>query len=119
MEKNNMLDTNSKVPLDENVVHRLEDQGNTVIFVAVDTRLVGLLALADTPKPEAKWLVRELKSKNIDVWMISGDNKRTANAMARKLGILPSNAIGGVLPAGKADKVKELQDQVGEIVHWY
>ena len=87
----------------------LEKTGQTLIWVAVDEELIGWVALADTLKPEAAAVVARLHATGIEVWMISGDNSRTAKAVAAQLGI--ENYLGGVLPADKAEKVKELQQQ--------
>jgi Cu+-exporting ATPase len=74
---------------------------------------VGLFSLIDIPRPEASLVVRKLKEMGIDVWMITGDNAKTAEAIASQLGI--SNVMAGVLPADKAAKVSQLQSQ-GKIV---
>ncbi len=91
----------------EATVAELEDAGNTVIWVAVDSRLVGTVALADTPKPEAKGVIRELQKMGMEIWMISGDNERTAAAVGSDLGI--AQVMGGVMPGDKSDKIAELQ----------
>lgn len=89
--------------------HTLEDDGKTVIFVAIDQRPVLLLALADTVKSEAAQSIRALQRMGREVYMLTGDNQRTAHAVARQVGIKPENVVAEVLPSGKSAKVKELQ----------
>jgi Cu+-exporting ATPase len=87
-----------------------EENGNTVVWVVVDGRIAGYVSLADEPRPEAEAVVRQLQQRmGIEVWLVSGDNSRTVHAIAERLGI--DNAIGDVLPGGKADKVRELQER--------
>ena len=68
-----------------------------------------IFAASDPLRPEAIEVVESLRTRGIDVWMLSGDNPSTANAVGRQVGIPPKNIIAGVLPAQKADKVKYLQ----------
>jgi P-type Cu+ transporter len=83
------------------------------MYVAVEGKLAGLLGVADTIKESAKEAVEELHRQNIEVVMMTGDNAKTAGAVARKLGI--DKVFADVLPEQKAEKVKELQAQ-GKIV---
>jgi Cu+-exporting ATPase len=94
-------------------VSQLSEQGKTPIFVAINGLLAGVIGVADTIKPTSKEAVRRLKQLGIDVVMITGDNKRTAEAIARQAGI--EHVIAEVLPQDKAAKVKELQSS-GKIV---
>lgn len=71
--------------------------------------LNGIFAASDPLRPEAAEVVASLQARDIDVWMLSGDNPSTANAVGRQVGIAPENIIAGVLPAQKAAKVKYLQ----------
>ncbi len=82
-------------------------EGKTALFAAVDGRLAGILAVADTVKDEAAGVVRQLRNMGISVVMLTGDNRRTAEAVARRLGI--ERVIAEVLPDEKADRVAELQ----------
>lgn len=91
----------------------LEEDGKTAMLVAVNKEIIGIVAVADTVKPESKSAIMELKRMNIDVWMVTGDNIRTANAIARQVGI--DNVFAEVLPEEKSNKVKELQD-LGRVV---
>ncbi|CAJ1418692.1 unnamed protein product [Effrenium voratum] len=92
-----------------NLQAQLEEDGKTVIFVAVDGLLSLLLALSDTVKPEAAQTIQALARMGQEVYMLTGDNARTAAAIARRVGIRPANVVAGVLPSGKAEKVRELQ----------
>ena len=83
------------------------NEGKTALFAAVDGRLAGILAVADTVKDEAAGVVRQLRNMGISVVMLTGDNRRTAEAVARRLGI--ERVIAEVLPDEKADRVAELQ----------
>ena len=87
--------------------------GKTVLFLSVDKKIAGLFAVADTLKPDALEAVNSLKSMHIDVVMITGDNRRSADYMARQAGI--DNVIAGVLPDNKAREVSSLQDK-GHVV---
>lgn len=91
----------------------LADEGKTAIFVAVNGRAAGLIALADTLKPNARAAVTALKQLGLKVYILTGDHPRVAAAIARQVGI--ENYFAEVLPAHKVDKVKELQAR-GEIV---
>jgi Cu+-exporting ATPase len=92
---------------------RLQAEGQTVMFIAVDGKLAGFLGVADTIKESAKDAIAELHRQKIEVVMMTGDNAKTAEAVANKLGI--DKVFADVLPEQKAEKVKELQLQ-GKIV---
>ncbi len=85
----------------------LQAAGKTVVYVARDAEVGGLIAVADAVRPEAAALVRTLQDWGLDVWMISGDATRVAGALAATLGIIHYQAE--VLPAGKAEAVASLQ----------
>jgi Cu2+-exporting ATPase len=85
----------------------LAEAGKTPMFIALDGRAGGLVAVADTLKPTAAATIRQLKARGIQVVMITGDNQRTANAIAQQLGI--ERVFAEVLPADKARHVQELQ----------
>ncbi|MGE5620695.1 MAG: heavy metal translocating P-type ATPase [Sphingomonadaceae bacterium] len=91
----------------------LSDQGKTPMFVAVDGRLAGVIAVADTPKSGSREAVAELKRLGVEVAMLTGDNRRTAAAIARQLGI--DRVLAEVLPEQKAEEVKKLQAE-GKVV---
>ncbi|OGE37729.1 copper-translocating P-type ATPase [Candidatus Daviesbacteria bacterium RIFCSPLOWO2_01_FULL_39_12] len=86
---------------------RLEEEGKTVMMLAQDGKLVGLIAVADTLKETAKEGVDALQRKGIEVVMITGDNQRTANAIAKQVGI--KKVYAEVLPQDKEKIVRELQ----------
>jgi Cu+-exporting ATPase len=86
---------------------RLEHEGKTAMFLAVDGRAAGIVAVADTLKPSTARAVQELRRMAIEVVMITGDNRRTAEAIARQLGI--DRVLAEVLPQDKAVEVKRLQ----------
>ena len=91
----------------------LSDQGKTSMFVALNGELAGIVAVADTVKAGSKEAVAELHRMGIEVAMLTGDNRRTANAIAKQLGI--DRVLAEVLPEGKADEVKKLQAE-GKVV---
>ncbi|WP_340101102.1 heavy metal translocating P-type ATPase [Salinibaculum salinum] len=95
----------------EDAMDRLEREGKTAMLVALDDRVVGVVADADTVKDSSATAVTELQERGLDVWMITGDNKRTARAVAEELGIDPDNVMAGVLPEDKADAVDDIQDE--------
>ncbi|EEG76066.1 heavy metal translocating P-type ATPase [Dethiobacter alkaliphilus] len=94
-------------------MEELEEQGKTVVIVAVGDKPAGIIAIADTIKDEAHAAVAELKTLGLEVAMITGDNKRTATAIGKQLGI--DHVIAEVLPDGKVAEVKRLQEQHGTV----
>ena len=88
-------------------------RGQTPMFVAVDGEAAGVVTVADAVKPESSEAINQLEALGLEVWMITGDNSGTAQAVAAHVGI--RNVIADVLPADKAAKVKELQEQ-GHVV---
>jgi len=88
---------------------RLEHEGKTAMLVGADGRLAGVIAVADTLKPEAREAIAALQAERIEVVMLSGDNRRTAEAIGRELGI--ENVIAEVLPGDKAKVIQDLQKQ--------
>jgi Cu+-exporting ATPase len=94
-------------------LQQLEVAGNTVMLLGRGPVLLGLLAVADTVRPEARRTVERLQAQRISVVMLSGDNRTTAEAIARQLGI--REVIAGVKPADKAATIRSLQ-QAGQVV---
>jgi Cu+-exporting ATPase len=88
---------------------RLETEGKTAMLVAAAGRLAGVIAVADTLKPEARQAVADLRAEGVEVVMLTGDNERTARAIARELGI--ERVIAEVLPSDKAKVIADLQGQ--------
>jgi Cu+-exporting ATPase len=88
-------------------------EGKTVMFIGIDGQAAGLIALADTIKPDAVNVVKQLHKMGIEVAMVTGDNQRTAEAIAKQAGI--ERVFADVLPEHKADEVKKLQAE-GKVV---
>ncbi len=86
----------------------LRNEGQTVMFVAADGKCAGLLGVADTVKDSAREAIGELQKKGLEIVMLTGDNRVTANAVAKQLGI--SQIKAEVLPEGKNAVIKEFQD---------
>ncbi|MDW8119465.1 MAG: heavy metal translocating P-type ATPase [Chloroflexota bacterium] len=99
------------IPLDalDAQAHPLEQEGKTVMFLAVDGRPAALVAVADTLRPTAPLAVRELQRMGMRVLLLTGDNPRTAHAIARQVGI--DQVLAEVLPSDKAREVQRLQAQ--------
>jgi Cu+-exporting ATPase len=97
---------------DETMAH-LEESGKTAMLVAIDSRYAGIVAVADLIKQSSEAAIARLKNMGIHVIMITGDNHRTAKAIAAQVGI--EHVLAEVLPEGKAEEVKKLQSQ-GKIV---
>jgi Cu+-exporting ATPase len=88
---------------------RLEGEGKTAVYVAIEGAAAGLIAIADTLKPEAPGAVAELRRAGLRVVMVTGDNRRTADAIAAQAGI--DEVLAEVLPENKADEVRRLQSE--------
>ncbi len=99
----------------EEALDETEENGRTGVYVIVNKKAIGLISIADAVKETSKEAVTKLNEMGISVYMITGDNERTAKAIAQQVGILPSNVLAHVLPQDKAAKVKELQ-QRGKVV---
>jgi len=92
---------------------RLLEEGKTVMFLGLDSQVAGIIALADTLKPNAKEALQALCKIGIETAMLTGDNRRTAEAIAREAGI--DRVLADVLPEHKASEVKKLQEE-GKVV---
>lgn len=105
------LMTKYEVPVEAalNTMSELELSGKTAMLIAIDRRYAGMVAVADTIKETSKEAVSRLKAMGIQVVMITGDNERTAKAIASQVGI--DHVLAEVLPEGKAEEVKKLQAQ--------
>jgi Cu+-exporting ATPase len=88
---------------------KLAEGGATPIFVSVDGASAGVIAVADTLRPESREAVEELEALGLEAWMLTGDNRATAEAIAWQVGIGPERVLAEVLPEEKAAKVAELQ----------
>lgn len=103
--KNNNIDITSV----ENDVKSLASQGKTPMYMAIDGDLAGVIAVADTLKSNSKKAVEALHKLGIEVVMLTGDNEKTAQAIAKEVGI--DKVVSDVLPGDKANEVKRLQDE--------
>ena len=103
-----LLEVN-KIPLTSGFdMERLENDGKTAMIIANSEKVLGLIAVADQLKESSASVVSKLTKMGLTVYMITGDNRRTAEAIARQVGI--TNVLAEVLPQNKADEVKKLQD---------
>jgi len=103
------------IPLDglRDQAAALSDEGKTPMFVAIDGQVGGIIAVADTLKANSKEAVARLHRLGLEVLMLTGDNRRTAEAIARQVGI--DRVLAEVLPEDKANQIKRLQDE-GKVV---
>ena len=105
-----LLERNGVNPVPaETAMERLEAEGKTAMLVAVDGAVVGVVATADTVRESARRTVSDLRERGYAVHMLTGDNERTARAVAEDIGIPEENVRAGVLPDEKADVVDEVQ----------
>src|SRR3989339_261244 len=95
----------------EGRIQDLEEEGKTVMLLSDTKKLLGIIAVADTIKETSKLAVKQLQEIKIDVYMITGDNVRTAKAIAKQAGIKTDNVFAEVLPGDKANYVKKLQNK--------
>jgi len=89
----------------------LEEQGKTVMLVVIDGEAAGLLAVADTVKAETALAIKTLQEQGLMIWMMTGDNERTAESIAAQVGIPPEDVLSEMLPQDKARQVRRLQRQ--------
>ena len=114
---NRKMVEDNKIPIIESIDEKLsvfEKDGKTAILVVIDNILSGIIVISDTIKEGAKETIKDLKSKGIDVIMLTGDNERTANAVASKLDI--NRVIAQVLPHQKEEIISKLKTDEGKIV---
>lgn len=104
-----MINNNISIKQFEGDMEKLEREGKTVLTVAVDGKAAGLLAVSDTLKEHSKDAVELLQRAGLKVVMLTGDTRRTAEAIAKQLGI--DEVLAEVLPAGKVEEIKKLQSQ--------
>ncbi|AKP67678.1 copper-translocating P-type ATPase [Companilactobacillus ginsenosidimutans] len=89
-------------------VTTLQEEAKTVVFVGIDNKVIGLIAIQDTPKETSKEAIADLKARGLKTVMLTGDNQLVAEAIAKQVGI--DEVIADVLPSDKADHVKSLQE---------
>lgn len=94
-------------------ITELESEGKTVVAVYVEDKLAGVIAIADTLRENAKYVIDEITCMGKQVILMSGDNERTAKAIAKKVGI--NDVLAQVLPEAKAQEIKNLQEQGGKV----
>ena len=104
-----MIDNMIAVDALENQVSRLELEGKTAMITAIDSKALGIIAVADTLKEHTLEAIQQLQKMGLEVVMLTGDNKRTSNAMAKKIGV--SHVLAEVLPGDKANEIKKLQNE--------
>jgi Cu+-exporting ATPase len=97
----------------EGELQRLENEAKTAMLAAADGKMLGIVAVADALKEDSVQAIAELKKLGLETAMITGDNQRTAEAIAKEVGI--NHVVAEVMPDGKVDKVKELQSEFGII----
>jgi Cu+-exporting ATPase len=97
----------------EKDTEKLENEAKTAMLVALNGKISGVIAVADTLKENSANAIKELEEMGFETAMITGDNKRTGEAIAKKVGI--SKVLAEVLPDGKVDEIKRLQKQVGVV----
>jgi Cu+-exporting ATPase len=88
----------------------LEEQGKTAMLIALDGEAIGLVAVADTVKVGSAEAIQQLHAQGLEVWMITGDNARTARAIAAQVGIPEEHVLAEVLPEDKVKQIKRLQE---------
>jgi P-type Cu+ transporter len=114
---NRKIVDDNKIAINENIDNNLslfEKQGKTAILICIDNKLAGIIAIADTIKEGAKEAVKALKNNGIEVIMLTGDNERTAKAVASKIDI--DRVIAQVLPYQKEETISKLKSQQNKIV---
>jgi P-type Cu+ transporter len=114
---NRKLMEDNKIPITENIesiLNNLESEGKTATIVSIDNKLLGVIAFADTIKEKAREAIDTLKLMGIEVIMLTGDNERTANAIASKLGI--GRVIAQVLPQQKEQVISKIKAKEGRTV---
>lgn len=104
-----MYNNNIDISMVEQEGKALAEEGKTPMYMAIDKNLVGLIAVADTLKRNSKEAIKALHDLGIEVVMLTGDNEKTAKAIAKDVGI--DKVISDVLPGDKANEVKRLQDE--------
>lgn len=96
-------------PEQEKILQQKESEGKTAMLVAINGQAAGIVAVADTLRPTSKEAVNQLMQLGLRVFMITGDNRRVAEAIAKEVGINPGNVLSDVLPQNKESEVRKLQ----------
>lgn len=95
-------------------IQSLESEGKTVVLVCIEDDVTGIIAVSDSVRENAKYVIDEIKHLGLNVILLSGDNQRTAKFVAQKLGI--STVLANVLPAEKSGQIRALQEQGNKVV---
>jgi Cu2+-exporting ATPase len=98
-----------KMEVNNNQILKFSIQGKTVVYVVIDDKLIGAIALADIIRPESKEAIKKLQAMGIRCLMLTGDNRHVANWVAHEVGL--DEVIAEVLPDQKANKIKEVQER--------
>ena len=101
-----MQENNIQIPKEDDET-KLVTEGNSILYVAQDQKIIALIGVKDTIKEESKEIIEKLKKRKIEVIMLTGDNEKTAKAIAKQLGI--EKVIANVLPKQKAEEIKKLK----------
>ena len=101
-----MQENSIKIPKEDDETN-LVTEGNSILYVAQDQKIIALIGVKDTIKEESKEIIEKLKKRKIEVIMLTGDNEKTAKAIAKQLGI--EKVIANVLPKQKAEEIKKLK----------
>lgn len=101
-----MQENNIQIPKEDDETE-LVTEGNSILYVAQDQKIIALIGVKDTIKEESKEIIEKLKKRKIEVIMLTGDNEKTAKAIAKQLGI--EKVIANVLPKQKAEEIKKLK----------
>lgn len=102
-----MAEDNISIDAAEETIAKLEEDGKTAMLMAINNSAEGVIAVADTIKESSKDAVRQMQNMGIDVYMLTGDNKRTADAIAKQAGI--QHVIAEVMPEHKVEKIEQLK----------
>ncbi len=108
-----MEESGVKVTQVEDQMQRLEEEAKTAMLIGIKGRLAGIVAVADALKEDSSKAIAELKELGLETAMITGDNQRTAVAIAKEVGI--DHVVAEVLPDGKVDEIMKLQDKFGTV----
>lgn len=109
-----MMENNIEFNKAEQIAIKLAQEGKTPMYIAINESIQGLIAVADVLKENSKKAIEELHKMDIEVVMITGDNKRTAEAIGKKVGI--DRILAEVLPEDKALWVKRLQEEEKKVI---
>jgi Cu+-exporting ATPase len=114
MMKDNGVDTSALA----GEIEKLEEEGKTAMFMALDGKLAAVIGVADTIKESSREAIDRLKKMGIEVWMLTGDNRRTAFAIARQVGIDHDHVLAEVLPEDKAGQVENCAARARSSAWW-